>query len=222
MMERALEANRPYAEQAIWGAVAKAPQCLGRDYSRALAIHQVQLGNQSGYVDLILLPRGGGKKLVIVEAKHARDRRSSADVIGQLLKYYAHALDLGAAGLASFMACAQDGERGRRASRLLSFKAVMKCHSLKAAAEKARNGARLRSSDVQLIVAVDTNAAKFTQRLLKVADLLRTAHGVPIGVVEVGKSTTRWLCPAKESAGATRLDNIPFQRTGARVARAGR
>ena len=128
-------AGCPYAEQAIWGRIARAPECLGLSYARARAIHQVQVGNQSGYVDLILLLPPGGRK----EARHRRGETFTGP----------------------YVAWAKDG---RRTSRLLLFKAVLRCDTLKTAAEKACNGKRLRPSDIQLIVAVDFQRSVHGQR----------------------------------------------------------
>jgi hypothetical protein len=71
-------------EKHIWGPIAEQPALIG--FPGAEPLNHVQLGNQSGYADLILLPTNGLRKLVVIEAKNATDRRSSADVIGQLLK----------------------------------------------------------------------------------------------------------------------------------------
>lgn len=191
--------DRPYAEERIWRPLAERPNCLGQGYAGAVALHQVQLGDQSGYADLILIPRRGAKKLIVVEAKHARDRRSSADVIGQLLKYYAHALDLGAAGLAAYTTCARKARRRRRLSRLLSFKAVLGCASLEEAKEKAVRGAHLRPKDIQLLVALDMDARKFAPRLLKTVRLLRRLHDIPLGIVVVAKGRAAWLCPVSRN-----------------------
>jgi hypothetical protein len=78
MRDRGIQ--RPYAEERIWRPLADRPNCLGDGYTGAIPLHQVQLGDQSGYADLILLlPHRDPEKLVVVEAKHARDGRSSAD-----------------------------------------------------------------------------------------------------------------------------------------------
>jgi hypothetical protein len=180
-----VKTTRPYAEEHIWHPIAVRP--LG--YRGAVALHQVQIGNQSGYVDLILLPKGGQKKLVLVEAKRADDRRSSADVVGQLLKYYAHALDLGSDGLRAFLKCAH----GERPSRLVSFKRALECASLSEAQARAGAGVPLRADDIQLVVAVDRDARKFAPRLLKIVRLLHGRHRIPIAVALVDGDRPRWL-----------------------------
>lgn len=182
--------NKRYAEEHIWRPIAEKPELLG--YPGAAALNHVQLGNQSGYIDLILLPPQGPKKLVLVEAKSARDRRSSADVIGQLLKYYAHALDLTATSLEAFKRAAVSASGVGRDSRLLSFKQVFGADTLRKAQEKAMVGARLEPQDLHLLVALDQDARKFEPRLLKVAAVLSDRHQVPIGVVTVSGGHVTW------------------------------
>jgi hypothetical protein len=186
------KAQRPYAEDHIWRPLAQRPRHLG--HPSALSLHQVQIGNQSGYADLLVLPQTGPTKLVVVEAKRAGDRRSSADVVGQLLKYYAHALDLGSDGLAALTAFAREARRTGVRPRLLSFKQVLGTRSLKEAQKRAARGAPLKPRNLQLVVALDADARKFEPRLLKIAALLCTRHCIPIGVIVVGNRGSRWLC----------------------------
>ncbi len=182
----ATAAERPYAEAEIWSPIAQQPDTIG--YPGALTLHHVQIGNQSGYVDLLLLPTTGPKQLVLVEAKSAGDRRSSADVIGQLLKYYVHALDLGSSGLEALKRVARENLARGRPSRLLSFKYILKAGGLNAGA----HGRLLEPGEIELIVAVDRNAPKFASRLLKTARVLRQKHEIPLGVVVVTDGTPRW------------------------------
>jgi len=174
--------GRPHAEEHIWRPIALRPELVG--YPGAATLNHVQIGNQSGYVDLILLPVRGPKKLVLIEAKSTRDRRSSADVIGQLLKYYSHALDLAEEGLRALRKAALASEN-KRVSRLLSIRHVMKATSLLEAGALAGAGQRIQPDAIQLLVALDQNAGKLEPRLVKTAAVLSEGHQVPIGVVIV-------------------------------------
>jgi len=68
-------------------------------YADALCIRRVRMGRGFGEVDLMLLPRRGPHRLVLVEAKLGKSPDARAKVIGQLLWYYAGALALGTQGL---------------------------------------------------------------------------------------------------------------------------
>jgi len=172
---------KPHAEESIWRPIFMKPDLVG--YPGAAALHHVQVGDQSGYVDLILLPRTGPKKLVLVEAKRARDRRSSADVLGQLLKYYAHALDLGDSGVELLQEAAQ---RDRRKGRLLSFKELT--HGV------TPRGGQLDPRKLDLLVALDYAAPKIGPRLVKTATVLRELHGISVGVLVVeSRSRVTWI-----------------------------
>lgn len=173
-------------EEHIWGPIARNPDLVG--FGGALALNHVQLGNQSGYADLVLLPVAGPKKLVVIEAKNASDRRSSADVIGQLLKYYAHALDLGPVGIEALRVAA----RAARTSPQLSFKQVLGVRSSSDAEARCRASGTLRPEDLQLLIALDEDARRFEPRLFKTAAVLCERHQIPIGVVVVSPRGVEW------------------------------
>ena len=68
-------------------------------YADALCIRRVRVGRGFGEVDLMLLPRRGPHRFVLVEAKLGKSPDARAKVIGKLLWYYAGALALGTHGL---------------------------------------------------------------------------------------------------------------------------
>lgn len=181
--------ERPYAEEAIWRPILEFPECVG--FPGAIGIHQVQLGDQAGYVDLaLILPPSAGLRLVLVEAKRTANRASSADVVGQLLKYYAHALNLGPPGLKALAAAAARP----RPSRLVSFRDVMGTKSLKAAGEAAcETGARLQPAEIGLVVALDRTATKLKPRLELIADVLDRHHGISIGICSIESGRPAWV-----------------------------
>ena len=65
----------------------------------SLYIRRCRMGPDYGVADLVFLPQGGKHKLVIVEAKQASSADAKIKVVGQLLMYYAGALELGLAGV---------------------------------------------------------------------------------------------------------------------------
>src|SRR5688572_15032437 len=96
-------------ETEICLAIASAPEKIG--YPGAVALNQVHIGEGSGYVDLVLLPRpeSGGKALVLVEAKCLKNKASLAGLVGQSLKSYTNALAIGRSGLDCVRAFAARG-----------------------------------------------------------------------------------------------------------------
>ena len=76
----------------------------------SLCIRRCRMGPDYGVADLVFLPQGGKHKLVIVEAKQASSADAKIKVVGQLLMYYAGALELGLAG----MTCVFGNQAGGR------------------------------------------------------------------------------------------------------------
>jgi hypothetical protein len=66
-------------------------------YPRAEVMRNVVFVPGRGRADVILLPANGLHRLVLIEVKRASASDAGDKVIGQLLKYYAHALTLGTA-----------------------------------------------------------------------------------------------------------------------------
>jgi hypothetical protein len=57
------------------------------------------MGPDHGVADLVILPQNGRHKLVIVEAKQVSSADAKIKVVGQLLMYYAGALEFGFQGV---------------------------------------------------------------------------------------------------------------------------
>jgi len=183
--------SRPYAEERIWKPLALDPGLLG--FPGAVALYQAQIGNQSGFVDLVLFP-SQRTKVVLVEAKRAADGRAAADVIGQLLKYYTHALNLGQAGVERMRNLASDLSHGRvLRSRQVSLKSLFNAKSSVSAQEEAAAGDQLHPADIELIVALDDDAPKFQPRLIASSETLSRWHYIPLSVVIVpGDGSVKW------------------------------
>jgi hypothetical protein len=181
--------SRPYAEEAIWGPIADRPAVLG--FREAVGLHHCQLGNQSGYVGLVLFPKHK-YRLVLVEAKRAADSRSAADVVGQLFKYYTHALALGHEGVKGLREGAAKWGGSQRPSRLLSLKQLFGARSLSEAQDQARKGQPLLPRDIGLVIALDAVAPKLEPRLFRALDALWEHHRLSIGVAVVDAAGPRW------------------------------
>jgi hypothetical protein len=184
--------ERPYAEEAIWWPIAADPASLG--FPGAAAIHQVQVGDQGGYVDLVLLPQSA-PAIVLIEAKRAGDARSAADVVGQLLKYYTHALAMGMEGVTEMRKMALMCQSGHRPSRLMSLRALFQAKSQEEAGNRACAGRILRPPDVGLVIALDSDARKFERRLFSSVAALDQHHGLSIGIAMLADGKPRWHRP---------------------------
>jgi hypothetical protein len=179
----------PYAEEAIWRPIGRNPEALG--FPGATALNHISLGDQGGYVDLALCPRSS-PSIVLIEAKRSGNPGSAADVVGQLLKYYTHALALGSEGIDVLRKQAVRWGCDDRPSRLLSLKWLFDAPSLEEAQVRASAGKALRPQDVALVVAVDAVAPKFEPRLFRAVEALEKHHGLCIGVAVVHASGPRW------------------------------
>lgn len=184
--------ERPHAEEAIWRPIAERSDELG--FAGSTALNHLQLGHQSGYVDLVLFPKAG-PSLVLIEAKHADDARSAADSVGQLLKYYTHALALGSDGLIALRTVATQSSAGDRSSRLLSLKSIFGTRSQSEAQVRAGAGVPLTPEDIGLVIAVDHVAPKFDQRLFRSVAALDRYPGLSIGIAVVQNGRPRWHRP---------------------------
>ena len=65
----------------------------------SLYIRRCRMGPGFGVADLVILPQRGKHKLIIVEAKQASSADAKIKVLGQLLMYYAGALEFGLSGV---------------------------------------------------------------------------------------------------------------------------
>jgi len=65
--------ERPYAEESIWRPIAQDPSKLG--LRGAIALNHLQLGDQAGYIDLVLFPRAGSRSSL--------SRQSAQEMLGR-------------------------------------------------------------------------------------------------------------------------------------------
>lgn len=179
------------SETDICRAIEHFPQAIG--YPGALSLKQVQLGSGSGYVDLVLLPNPQltDKKLVILEAKRSANRASLADVIGQLLKYYAKALAIGSEGFEIMRARAV--EPGLADHKRLSAGRLMGVSRGSDALKQLRSGQPLIPADIDLVVALDEAPKLVVSRLVPIIRILQSHHQLPIRVVTIENGVPRLL-----------------------------
>jgi hypothetical protein len=176
-------------ETLIEDAILKDRSNLG--FSGALAIRNCRLGENSGAVDVLLLPRGGPVRVVLIEAKVSTAADAASKVIGQLLMYYAGALSIGSHGWESIREFAQDSKKKPEALSRVSLKSVSGGVSPPDKAWKAlAKGPKLRPEQVRLYVAMNGEPHRAFIHLYR---MLRRHHGIIIGLIRVSNGRAQMV-----------------------------
>lgn len=154
-------------------------------------IRRVQmLDHSSGVVDLMLLPKDHQHRLVLVEAKHSSNAEAGEKVIGQLLKYYVHGLEIGANGLRQLQGFSEkDPELARKATVIRPQRLFGGVHRSLAFPEM-KKGTLILPKEIGLYIAVDGEIEKSLERIVSI---LRTHHNLNIGVIQVVGNTIQLL-----------------------------
>jgi hypothetical protein len=164
-------------ETVIEDAILKDPGALG--YPDALAIRHCRIGQPSGLVDIVLLPRVGPVDLVLVEAKAVTSSDATSKVIGQLLMYYAGALSFGQNGLALLRRFAEKHADEAQGHKKISPKRLTGGLTPATSAWKVlQDGPPLSPERIQLWVAFDQ---KPHDAFIDVVRVLRERHALHIG-----------------------------------------
>jgi len=124
----------------------------------SLYIRRCRMGPDYGVADLVFLPQRGKHKLVIVEAKQASSADATIKVVGQLLMYYAGALELGLAGvrvLKNYAAANSAYAASRHRSSVRAITGGVSSPEVGWAA--LRKGRRLRPENIRLVAALDAD-----------------------------------------------------------------
>ena len=168
-------------ETAIEDAIMAHPEALG--FPGALAIRNCRISMPTGRVDLVLLPRDGPVRLVLIEAKASGAQDAASKVVGQLLMYYAGALMLGSVGLHALQNYAVKHAERAQSTSPISPKMLSGGISPPAKAfEALYQGRPLTPSEVYLFVALDGEAHRALEPTLLA---LRKHHHLHIGLVLV-------------------------------------
>ncbi len=177
----AIQTPQTRRETAIEDGVMAHPEVLG--FPGALSIRNCRVSLETGRVDVVLLPRRGPVRLVLVEAKAAVAQDAASKVVGQLLMYYAGALMLGSKGVDALRAFARNHPEAARSTTWISPKKLTGGISPPPKAfEFLYEGTRLTPQEVRLFVALDGDAHRGLGPTLRA---LRDHHGLPIGLVLV-------------------------------------
>lgn len=186
-------------ERWIEDAIIKDPAALG--YPGATAIRNVRVGWRFGRADIMLFPRSGRTKLVLVEAKTSSAPDSICKVIGQLLMYYAGALSIGHTGLAAYRRFAAESPQIALRPQWTSPKQITGGITPPAAAwQYIESGPKLGPQDVALYIALNSEPHDALRGALEV---LREGHDLHIGLVVVRRRRVELVFPAEHNSRST-------------------
>jgi len=162
-------------------------------------IRRCRMGPDHGVADLVILPQDGRHKLVIVEAKQVSSVDAKIKVVGQLLMYYAGALELGLQGVRLLQRYAVDHHRYARSQHRSSLKAISGGLAPAEAAWAAlRKGRRLRPDNIRLVAALDSDPGIVLKQALSA---LGEHHGLEVGVITIaGRNKLRLWMPGQEAS----------------------
>lgn len=173
--------SKPKRETLIEDAIMADPGALG--FPGALSIRNCRVSLPTGLVELMLLPKDGPERLVLIEAKAADATDAASKVVGQLLMYYSGALMLGSDGLKALRRFAADqAELAQSTTRISPRMLTGGISPPYKAFEALYRGRRLTPSEVRLFIALDGDAHLALDQTL---DVLREHHGLQIGFVTV-------------------------------------
>jgi hypothetical protein len=178
MKERRIE-RRLIAAQDKWG------------FRNAAVIRRCSVGRGFGIIDMVLLPRTGRYKLVLVEAKRSLAPDAAGKVVGQLLLYHSQLSRLGTEGLEMMRAyCARHASRARGVRRK-SLQAIAGVRPADRAWRRLRKGRPLSARQIALYIALEAEASSSLKSLLK---SLSRSYGLKIRVVTVvgGRRLSVW------------------------------
>lgn len=164
--------------------------------SDSLYIRRCRIGPGFGVADLIILPQQGKHKLVVVEAKQASSADAKIKVVGQLMMYYAGALEFGLRGVRLLRRYAVDHHASARSRHRSSLKAISGGVTPPQEAWAALcEGRRLRPDNIRLIAALGSEPGTALKHALTA---LADHHGLDVGVVSVlARNDVRLWTPAE-------------------------
>ncbi len=168
-------------EQAIENRIIR--HCARLGYPDALVIRRAKLGRGGfGIVDVMLLPQKGSgshRRLVLVEVKQHGSGDTAGKVVGQLLLYYAAAMQLGIEGLERLREFARKNERKARNARPKTLQMLSGLpHKVDWRALKA--GRKLEPREIALVVGLSEEPKESLRPMLRA---LKKHHQIEITVV---------------------------------------
>lgn len=155
-------------------------------YPRARWIRRVRLGRGGfGSVDLLILPRSGRHRLVLIEVKHEGSKDTPGRLVGQLLAYYLASLRLGAEGLRCLQTFAQTARAHDTGGKSLQMLSGLGRGCRPRDLELLRAGKKLAPGQVALVVVIGKKDGTREKResLRDLRDWLKSNGALDISVV---------------------------------------
>jgi hypothetical protein len=148
------------------------------------------MGRGFGAIDLVLLPKNGRRRVILVEAKRVSSADATSKVVGQLLMYYAAALAIGHHGVRRLHRYCEVHAVAAKSTKMKSLQALAGgVRGSENAARLIRHGRRLRPDEIGLCLVLDK---KPRATLLSLTKALRQ-HGLKIDIL-VAKSNGVSVC----------------------------
>jgi len=152
-------------------------------YGDSVYIRRCRIGWGFGIVDVMLLPRRGPHRVVLIEAKQSTSVDARSKVIGQLLLYYAGVLHLGRRGLRHLRDFATTHSDSAHSTKPTLLKTLTGGITPPAAAwREMQKGHKIQPKQVGLFIALN---APPSEGLTPALSLLESQHGLTIKVVSV-------------------------------------
>lgn len=147
------------------------------------------MGKGFGAVDLLLLPRKGRRRLILVEAKRLQSADATCKVVGQLLMYYSAALRFGRPGIEKLHEFIEKQPAKAKSTTLKSLQALVGGdHGSGSAARILERGTRLAPRQIGLYIVMDKEP-KAT--LLVLIRALERHHKLKIAVLVASQRPVR-------------------------------
>lgn len=175
-------------ERVIEDAIIKSPGALG--YPDALAIRNIRLdtNKESGRLDVLLLPRSGPHKLVLVETKVSTAADADGKCVGQLLKYFSFALRIGSRGRERLVEYATNYPLDAHAERPTTPKRMLGLRHESHGTLLLGEGDPITPQEIGLFIAID---GKCHGALPVVTGTLSRHFGLQIGIAIVENGDVR-------------------------------
>lgn len=137
------------------------------------------MGDGFGAIDLVVLPRRGRRKMILVEAKRVVSPDATSKVVGQLLMYYAAALAIGSRGVQRLHEFCDAEPVKAKGTSTKNWRALVGGGENKRAARLLRHGRHLKPQDIGLYLVFDRDPRPTLLALVKALK----GHGLSIDVL---------------------------------------
>lgn len=151
-------------------------------FPNVAAIRNVRFSPESGRADVVLLPKEGLHRIVLIEAKLSDADDAQDKVIGQLLKYYSQALRLGVEGVELMRSYACGDREAACSNEITTPSKIAGGVSLETAWAELQKGRPLRPEEIALFVAFNGELSPILRQTITALDV---HHDLRIGAIRV-------------------------------------